>query len=107
MSAVEDGVGLDGVHEDVLGDLVPETGRYHLHELVELLLVVQVILGLVHELPDIVLEELWEFHVEHGGVGHVNLLLDLLAPSVESGEHYSHGSEDVGNDEGAHDRQKR
>jgi len=53
------------------------------HELVKLPLGIQIVLGLKHELSDIVLEVLREFHVLHRSVRDVDLLLKALRFSVE------------------------
>ena len=54
-----------------------------MHELVKLPLGIQIVLGLKHELSDIVLEVLREFHVLHRSVRDVDLLLKALRFSVE------------------------
>jgi len=98
---LEDGIASDGIQEDVLRDLVTKRGRDHLHERIQFFLRVQVPVGAHHELADVLLDHRRQLHVAHGGVGHVELLLELLRAPVEGGDHEGDGSEDVGDDESA------
>ena len=94
---------LDRIQEYVLGDFPPETGRYHLKEIIKLILAIQVHLGANHEFADLVLEQGGQAHVEHACVGQVDLALDPVLPSVHRLEHYGRSTEHVGQDDSAHD----
>lgn len=77
LTATEEIIGGNGVEENVLGDFVPETGRDHLQEVIQFPLAVHVILSLKHEVDDLVLDGGGQLYVDHGGVGHVDFVLEL------------------------------
>ena len=66
-----------GIHEDVLGDLVPEAGRDHLHEVIQFFLSIEIVLSGHHELADLVLKLKGHFDVDHGGIGDIYFFLEL------------------------------
>ena len=86
----------DGIVQNMLGDLESETGTDDVEKLVQLLLAVKIILRHHHEFSDAGLQDLWQLHVLHGGVRHVDLLLEYLRLPVEGGHNNSYCSENIG-----------
>ena len=87
--------------EHLPGDLTLQRGRNHIQEIIKLFLEVKVGLGGEHEVPDLILQILSKFHVLHGGIGSVDLLLELLLLPIESLHDHNGGSEDIGVDQGS------
>ena len=78
----------------MLNHLALKARRDHLHEHVQFLLVIQVVLGCDHELPDFILKQVRQLHIAHRGVREIQLLLKLLLFAV----HVLDYNCDVGND---------
>ena len=65
---------------------------------------VQIVLGLEHEIKDILLDWLREFDIDHGSVSEVDLVLEHLLLSIHALDHKGDCTEDISDLEGAYDR---
>ena len=77
-----------------------------MHEGVQLVLAVEIVLGSDHELLDFVLEVDWQFDVAHRLGGHVDLILKLLMSAVQGGHDDCDGTNNVSDLDGTHDAEE-